>query len=551
MAGPDDDALDLAGAVDAVLDGVRRPVLLVVDGGLRLPLAGPDDENEVVAVRPGDPKPEGRFPVVVVVAADADRLRTAARRAGSVGWARTVGVVVADRAAARTVRPHPAWPPLSEVEATAAWTRLTFAERLPAGPVLRALARAAAGDRRGARGEDGHGGLRVRPVGAAFDDAAARHPPDVVVDPPAPPVVAEATGRAPVVVAARDLVPPVDEAVFNPAGFRRDWTRPVVDLPGSTVLSPGLVRDLRDAQGVRLAPSHDQQDQRLAAGLAMSGVPLLGVPGGVLDGIAESSLDDPRGREEQSIRLRRAAHATHSVAAHRAALATRVGVRAAREPSVSVLLPVARPEQLAHAVAQVGRQRATDLELVLVAHGFTPDRGLVDDALRGSPGVSTSTIVTAATDSPPGARLALGTTAASGDVVLTLDPDARYGPDVVTDLLLARRHSGAEVVGAPIELLHVVRDDVTVRLDEPTEVVGTTVAAGCLLVGRALARSVIGSLGGCPAGPDPHAGLLTAVRAAGASVYRTHGLGWQPRTDGPAPSGVVARWPGAGPGALL
>ena len=62
------------------------------------------------------------------------------------------------------------------------------------------------------------------------------------------------------------------QAVFAVGGFRRDWDRGVVDLPADSRLSVGLVRSLRDAQGVRLPAG---ADPLLAAGLAMSGVPIV------------------------------------------------------------------------------------------------------------------------------------------------------------------------------------------------------------------------------------------------------------------------------------
>ena len=73
----------------------------------------------------------------------------------------------------------------------------------------------------------------------------------------------------------------------------------------------------------------------------------------------------------------------------------------------------------------------------------------------------------------------------SGDLVLVTPSDEPPAPDLVTDLLLARRYSGADLVSA-----------------------GDTV-----LVDRSVVRRV---------GTDP-ARLLEAVRAAGGTDYRAHG----------------------------
>ncbi|WP_137295530.1 glycosyltransferase family A protein [Nocardioides dongxiaopingii] len=541
---PDRSVVDV---LHEVLAAARRPALVVTDLDLALP------GGDVTRMAPGAVKPEGQFRTVLLVAADVADLRRQARRAQGVGWAREVGVVVVDpgpRPTAPTLRTHPAWPPLTSVEAGPGHARFEFDRRLAAGPVLAALARAAGGALEGPRADDGHLGVRVLPPGTSYVDPAAKHPPDVVVDPPEAPVVAEATGRRPVVLRAAEAPEPLDEAVYRPTGFRGRWTRPVVDLPATVRLDPGLVAALRDAQGVRPAAGHDP---RLAAGLAMCGIPVLDAP----DGVPEDqvvALDDPLGREEVSVRLRRAALARHSAAGRRAALAGRAGVRGAGEPSVSVLAVVRRPELLAHALAQVARQRGHEVELVLVTHGFTPDAGRVRDALGGPGGVLAHTVVTATTDTPSGSGVAGpvldAATRASGDVVLVLDGHDWYGPDVVTDLLLARRYSSATVVTMPAELGHSTSDDVTWRRPTATETyLGADAGAPdpTYLLDRRLLRRRPGGPRGAGA-VDP----VQAVRRDGGTVYRTHGLGHVRRHDGALPALAAGSLrPGFRPSSLL
>ncbi len=531
----------VADAVAHVLDGARLPALVVTD--LDLGLLEVADVADVAVIRVGEPRPEGQVRTVVLVVADVPSLRRAAERLAGIGWARMVGVVVAGAEAALAPRRHPAWPGLTDVDARllgdVACTRVTFSARLDAGPVLAGLARAAALPVTG-----GYGGVRV----AAAYDPDAKTPPDVVVADAAAGrlAVSEVIDRPPVLVSADELGPdPLDEAVYHPVGFRRDWERPVVDLPASTRLSPALVRDLRDAQGVRVAPGADQQ---LAAGLAMSGIPLVGPPHGVPEVDLDGALDDALRREELSVRLRRAAIARHSIAAHRARLAARAGVRRAADPTVSLVVVTRRPERLGHALAQVARQRpahpagpGADVELVLAAHGFTPDRAVVRDAL----GVLPHTIVEATTDSLGGHVLRQATDAASGDVVLTMDDADWYGPDVVTDLLLARRYTGADVVGMPAEMVYLEATDTTVRLRGPSETHDTDVADATVLIDRTVLRD----LGTRPVGT----GLLDAVRHAGGSIYGTHGLGYLRRGADVdvRPERVAARWPGFRPSALM
>lgn len=534
------------------LEGSRLPALVVGDG---LPDGLPDGTTTIAV---GVDKPDGQFRTVVVVADDvADLRQRVVPGLGAIGWARTVCVVLADHDRVLTLRPDPAGPAVAEVEARVGWTRVELVERGNALPVVRALAHAAGTTCLG------HGGLRVGRAGQPFDDPMTTHPPDVVVDPPSAPAVSESTGRAPTVVAARDLPVPLDEGVFHPIGFRRDWDRPTVDLPVDAQPTPSLVRDLRSAQGARLAPSHDP---RLAVGLAMSGIPLLGrhaVPGAPeVSPDDVSAIDDPLGREELSVRQRRAALTHHSVLAARSVLADRVGVRAAAHPTVSILLPTRRPDLLAHALAQVARQRRTlpgaEVELVLAAHGFTPDPEIVAAAAESSD--VPLTIVTATTDTSFGDVLRLATDAASGDTVLKMDDDDWYGPDVVTDLLLARRYSGADVVGMPAELVYLEQVDTTVQRRGPSEVYGSVVAGGTMLLDRTLLRE-LGGWRPAPRFVDAH--VLDQVRRAGGSVYRTHGLGyvlrrqatghtWDPGLDYfLRPESVVARWDGFRPSALL
>ena len=114
-------------------------------------------------------------------------------------------------------------------------------------------------------------------------------------------------------------------------------------------------------------------------------------------------------------------------------------------------------------------------------------------------------------------------TAASGDVVLKMDDDDWYAPDVVADLLLARAYSGAELVGMPDDVYYLEPTDETVRLGQPSEVYRQFVAGGTLMVDRGLLREVGGFR---TVRRHVDAELIAAVRAAGGATYRTHGLGY-------------------------
>ena len=113
--------------------------------------------------------------------------------------------------------------------------------------------------------------------------------------------------------------------------------------------------------------------------------------------------------------------------------------------------------------------------------------------------------------------------AASGDVVMKMDDDDWYAPDVVADLLLARSYSGAELVGMPDDVYYLEPSDETVRLGQPTEVYRQFVAGGTLMLDRGLLHEVGGFR---TVRRHVDAELIAAVRAAGGATYRTHGLGY-------------------------
>jgi glycosyltransferase involved in cell wall biosynthesis len=302
-----------------------------------------------------------------------------------------------------------------------------------------------------------------------------------------------------------------------------------------------------------------------AAALAMAGVPVvaatapqeLGAP--LCDAIT-APLDpaDPVAREEHSVLLRRAAFDRFSTLAWRSELGRRAGVPVAGHPSVSVLLATRREDMLDFALAQVARQRGVDrLELVLAPHGFTVETERVQDAV--GPGVSVQVLPHRST-TLFGDVLHAAARAAQGDVVLKMDDDDWYAPDVVADLLRARAWSGAELVGMPAELHYLAERDLTVKRGHAVEVYAQFVAGGTMLVDRAALREA-GGFRAVRKWVD--AQLIEALQDLGAAVYRTHGLGyvlrrnptghtWQADLDYLLdPVRTVATWEGFRPSRLL
>lgn len=510
----------------------------------------------------------GRYPRVAVSFRDRAALRAHESPQGI--RSDTIGVFLVSADQPATLVPMPGWPPLRGIRARAAaggcMTVLRFARPLDVGVVLAELGRQSVWpDRVGNRG------LRVwRGSGEPPTDV----PPDLVAEsPPDGSGPSEVTGRVPLVIA--DLtgplaLGPLDERVLNPIGFEASATQPVVDL-SSLDLRAGpteaLVSAVREHSGVTVS-SWDAAATRVVAGLAMAGVPVTGVAppeaaellgATVTEALAQSvELADDLAREEHSLVLRRAALETFSSYAWRRGAGARAGVQVAVHPAVSIVLATRRPEQLDFALQQVARQRGVDsLELVLAPHGFEADAARVAELLGDHVALQ---VVGQPETTLFGDVLAAAAGAATGDVVLKMDDDDWYAPDVVADLLRARAYSGAELVGMPAEFHYLAEPDLTVKRGHPSEFYARFVAGGTMMIDRDLLREV-GSFR--PVRKYVDAQLLAGVFAAGAAVYRTHGLGYVLRRNASGhtwevdmdylldPTRVAATWPGFTPSRLL
>jgi len=515
------------------------------------------------------------FKAVLLCVPDRGALRRVIGLVPRLGNARTFAVYLAQADSPPPLMPRPEWPALKAINGKTsptgeAITVIRLSGAISATSVLAEFARGATSSY-----QRGEGPLVLGLAGASrahlpYGDTATVIGTSVeaVVDPEidVPPDVVlaagseilaehEVLGRAPVVVDLSTEPAPIDELVINPIGYTSDASQPVSEIrrlgaawrikgPHADVLvdaSVGLTEptlaQLRDLRGVALSWPAEWAPglRRLLAGLAMAGVPVVSDPvppwaapllGSLADVVANPvDLDDPLRRDEHSVRLRRAAFAEHSGFAWRGRLAAKAGVRPPEHPSVSIVLATKRPHQLEHALAQVVRQRGVEVELVLATHGFAADPGTVRDAAGDVRVVQLDFPETTAF----GDVLTAAAQAASGDLVLKFDDDDWYGPDAVTDLLLARRYSGAPVVGMPAEFAYLEPVDTTIRRNDRTEFYARFVAGGTILIDRGLLRSV-GWFRTVRKYVDLQ--LLTAVQAAGAPIYRTHGLGYVMRRTG-------------------
>ena len=478
---------------------------------------------------------------VLWTTADRASLRRQASRISRVGQTRVVALWLTDATEPLVVVPRPEWPALTSLMAREAGrgvlTVLRFAQPVGAHQVLVELARQAVpgvdtahggvvvayAGREPAAGLDVRAQLLTDPAEAADEEVVV--PADVVVSDGATQQVPvhHVIDRAPTLVTDPGLEP-VDEMVVNPRGWRKEWTEPVRDLAVDEAVTEAAIAALRDVQGLRVDLT--TADPQVVAQLAAAGVPLLATGSNpalgpsLSDALADKpDLDDALAREEHSVTVRRAALLEHSTVAWRARLAERAGVRHVARPQVSVLLTTMRPHQLDFALRQLARQRDADFELVLATHGWEADEAQVRAALPGREVV----LVPRSKDTFFGDVLNDAHEAASGDVLLKVDDDDWYGPHAVVDLLLARRYSGADVVGMPSEFVHLAELGITTRRNHPTEIFNRFVAGGTIMADREVVRSVGGFR---PVRRFVDAQLLSGIEAAGGRIYRTHGLGY-------------------------
>ncbi|WP_157530039.1 glycosyltransferase [Microtetraspora niveoalba] len=351
-----------------------------------------------------------------------------------------------------------------------------------------------------------------------------------------------------------DLLPPVDETVVNPIGFRQNARGPVATLTrraGGYSITSGLdelvrlspsgeltdvdVARLRDAVGVAVREPDPSGlvRARIVTGLAAAGIPVLMDGDGIGDPALGAELSDALAtvdedqlaselrREEISVRLRRAALRTHGAIPRWRNIAVSAGLALPHEPPVSVLLCTCRKDMVPFALEQMERQRGVRAEVILGLHGFSAREAGVQGAIADSS--LRITVVEAAAGVPFGELLNRMAAVASGSFLARVDDDDWYGPDHLADLLLAQRYSGAELVGAAAEFVYLEPINTTVRRRLGTERFTSLVAGATMLVTREMFETVGGFR---PIGTTVDGQLLESVEAAGGRIYRTHGLNY-------------------------
>jgi hypothetical protein len=359
-------------------------------------------------------------------------------------------------------------------------------------------------------------------------------------------------------------VAPLDELTVNPIGFDKSEKGPLGDLTvhgdravvraGNkdlvAVAADGTVTDvdlarLRHLRGVRVDWSGHTGPSaavRAVASLAAGGVPLLSGPvpswaaglgpalTELLTAVSEEELSDRLRREEHSIRLRRAALRDHGQRSRWRALGAEAGIPLPREPRVSVVLCTRRPEMVGFALAQIARQRGVDLEVVLTLHGFPATLPEVASAVAEFTALGLRMVVHEADAGQVfGSVLNDSVGRASGDLIAKWDDDDWYGPDHLSDMVLARTYSGAELVGTGQDFVYLQEVDLTVWRSRESETTTRFIAGGTILTDRVVMEES-GGFRPLPRAIDTQ--LLLSVNRGGGRIYRTQGLGYVLRRTG-------------------
>lgn len=189
-------------------------------------------------------------------------------------------------------------------------------------------------------------------------------------------------------------------------------------------------------------------------------------------------------------------------------------------PAVSAVLASMREEHIEDCLSHLAGQSYPALEVVLGLHGYdVPERTrqrwreLLPGPLR---------VLRFPAELTLGAVLGQLSRRAEGELLTKVDDDDHYGPDHVTDLVIARHTSGADLVAKGARFVHLRERGETIdRAWAAPERFDVTPAGGTMLLGR---DTLLESGGWSHSSRHVDADLLARVRGAGGLVYRTHAL---------------------------
>lgn len=157
-------------------------------------------------------------------------------------------------------------------------------------------------------------------------------------------------------------------------------------------------------------------------------------------------MGDEEAREREGHLAYRFVHENHTYRHRMNEVFRNIGMESlvAEQPSVSVLMPTMRPENVLRCIENFTKQTYGNKELILILNNAQFDLGDVRKHTDGIPNVQVLHIEGRTT---LGDCLNRGVAAASGNYVAKMDDDDHYGERYLSDSILAASFSDAEVVG--------------------------------------------------------------------------------------------------------
>ncbi|MGP5666152.1 glycosyltransferase family protein [Glutamicibacter arilaitensis] len=153
-------------------------------------------------------------------------------------------------------------------------------------------------------------------------------------------------------------------------------------------------------------------------------------------------------------------------------------------PKVSAVVSTIRPHQLQHIFETVGKQKAVEVELILVAHKFTTEAATIS-AMAKATGVENYHLIEKGDESTLGDCLNVAVAKASGDFITKMDDDDLYGEHYLFDQISALRFSGASIVGKQAHYMYLADSEATLLRFAGREHRFTNLVMGPTILGHA------------------------------------------------------------------
>ena len=184
-------------------------------------------------------------------------------------------------------------------------------------------------------------------------------------------------------------------------------------------------------------------------------------------------------------------------------------------PTLSVLLPTIRPQNLDRVFRTLAGQRGVEPELVLLTHGFQLSAERLAE-LREASGLRNVVLLEAPREVSLGECLNRCVAAASGQVLTKMDDDDHYGPHYLSDQLHALSYSGADVVGKQAHYMHLETTNAAILRFAAREHRFTDFVMGPTIMAR---REVFTDHPFLDVTVGEDTGFLRAAHAAGRIIY--------------------------------